>query len=132
MTRTQRALARRWRPLLLACVLIALSGAVLIIWARITAEADRGDQLAAEADRRGTAVSTLAGDVRRLRAQVRDAGETPAAPDPSDAVPDLPDLLRDSICHRGSDRAGLTNASISARNSRAGAADPLGAAARAW
>jgi hypothetical protein len=34
-------------------------------------------------------VSTLAGDVRALRAQVRAAGGTPVAPDPTKAVPSL-------------------------------------------
>lgn len=91
MTRTQRVLARRWRSVLLACVLIALAGAVLIIWTRIDSESRRADQLADEADLRGTAVSTLAGDVRALRAQVQAKGGTPVAPDPSSAVRNLPD-----------------------------------------
>ncbi|MFI9766394.1 hypothetical protein ACIHJG_05945 [Streptomyces sp. NPDC052415] len=66
------------------------SGAVLIIWARIDHEVARAEDLAAEADRRGEAVSTLATDVRLLRAQVRRECGTPAAPDPADAVKDLP------------------------------------------
>jgi Collagen triple helix repeat (20 copies) len=90
VTRTQQALARRWRPVLLVCTLVALSGAVLVIWARIDHEAARAAALRAEADRRGEAVSTLAGDVRRLRTQVRAAGRTPVAPDPAQAVKDLP------------------------------------------
>jgi hypothetical protein len=90
VTRTERALARRWRPLALLCWLVALSGAVVIVWGRIDAETSRADQLAAEADRRGQAVTTLATDVRELRTQVRSEGETPVAPDPSDAVDDLP------------------------------------------
>lgn len=90
MTRTERALARRWRPLALLCWLVALSGAVVIVWGRIDAETSRADQLAAEADRRGQAVTTLATDVRQLRTQVTSEGETPVAPDPSDAVDDLP------------------------------------------
>ncbi|WP_431979996.1 collagen-like protein [Streptomyces qinglanensis] len=94
MTRTQRVLARRWRPMLLACVLVALAGAVVLIWARIDHEADRARQVAAEADRRGDAVSTLAGDVRVLRAQIQDAGGKPKAPDPGRAVPDLPERAR--------------------------------------
>ncbi|HCA85333.1 MAG TPA: hypothetical protein DEQ61_07455, partial [Streptomyces sp.] len=85
MTRTEFALARRWRSVFLACLLVALSGAVVIIWARIDAESARAEQLATEADRRGTAVSTLATDVRRLRAQLQGKGETPAAPDPGRA-----------------------------------------------
>jgi hypothetical protein len=90
VTRAERTLARRWRSVLLVCTLVALSGAVLIIWARIDQEAARAERLAAEADRRGEAVSTLATDVRLLRAQVKKEGGTPAAPDPADAVDDLP------------------------------------------
>ncbi|AGP56198.1 collagen-like protein [Streptomyces rapamycinicus] len=91
MTRTQRALARRWRSIALACWLVAVTGAVLLVWARIESADRRGDQLAAEADRRGTAVSTLATDVRRLRTQLKADGRTPVAPDPTRAVEDLPD-----------------------------------------
>ncbi|MFH9011245.1 collagen-like protein [Streptomyces sp. NPDC017943] len=90
MTRAERTLARRWRSVLLVCTLVALSGAVLIIWSRIEHEAARAEELAVEADRRGEAVSTLAGDVRLLRAQVKNEGATPAAPDPADAIEDLP------------------------------------------
>jgi hypothetical protein len=90
VTRAEHTLARRWRSVLLVCTLVALSGAVLIIWSRIDHEAARAEQLAAEADRRGEAVSTLATDVRLLRAQVKREGKTPAAPDPADAVDDLP------------------------------------------
>lgn len=94
MTRPERALARRWRPLALMCWLVALSGAVVLIWARIDAETQRADNLAAEADRRGDAVSTLAGDVRILRAQVQASGATPKVPDPSAAVDDLDERTR--------------------------------------
>lgn len=94
MTRTEQALARRWRPLALLCWLVALSGAVVIMWGRMDAAATRADQMAAEAvaeaDRRGQAVSILASDVRQLRTQVKAKGETPVAPDPSEAVDDLP------------------------------------------
>ena len=90
MTRAEHTLARRWRSVLLVCTLVVLSGAVLIIWSRIDHEAARAEDLAAEADRRGEAVSTLATDVRLLRAQVKQDGGTPAAPDPADAVKDLP------------------------------------------
>lgn len=90
MTRTQAALAQRWRSIAVAAVLLVLSGAVVLVWLRIAAEAERGDQLAAEAEARGDAVSTLADDVRILRAQIRAAGETPAAPAPEAAVDDLP------------------------------------------
>lgn len=89
MIQLERLLARRWRSVFLVCVLIALSGVAAILWARIDAGDRRADQLAAEADRRGEAVSTLARDVRTLRAQVRSQGGTPAAPDPSDAIDDL-------------------------------------------
>lgn len=91
MTRTQRVLARRWRGVLLVCALVALSGAVLVIWARIDHESQRAEELRAEADRRGTAVTTLATDVRRLRTQLKSEGKTPVAPDPTRAVQDLPD-----------------------------------------
>lgn len=90
MTRAERALARRWRPLLLACVLVVLAGAVVLVWARVDRASDRADELAQEADLRGTAVSTLAGDVRKLRAQIKAGGSTPDAPDPAAAVKDLP------------------------------------------
>ncbi|MEU0807356.1 collagen-like protein [Streptomyces sp. NPDC005970] len=94
MTRTQRALVHRWRGIALACWLVAITGVVLLVWARIDSADHRGDQLAAEADRRGTAVSTLAGDVRALRAQVKAAGRTPVAPDPTQAVEDLPSRVK--------------------------------------
>lgn len=84
-------LARRWKQLALAAVLLVLSGAVLLVWLRIDAEVEARAALATEADRRGDAVSTLAGDVRVLRAQIAAGGETPAVPDPEDAVDDLPD-----------------------------------------
>ncbi|MEU9285956.1 collagen-like protein [Streptomyces sp. NPDC048275] len=83
MTRTQRALAGHWRWIATLCWLLALSGAMVIGWSWYS-------QLADEADRRGVAVGTLAGDVRVLRAQVQAAGEVPKAPDPSNAVEDLP------------------------------------------
>ncbi|MEV0931544.1 collagen-like protein [Streptomyces phaeochromogenes] len=94
MTSFQRLLAPRWRSVFLVCVLIALSGIAVILWARIDAGDRRADDLRAEADRRGEAVSTLAQDVRDLRAQVEAGGGTPAAPDPSDAVDDLIDRVR--------------------------------------
>jgi hypothetical protein len=71
---------------------------VLLVWQRVDAEtAARKDatnearQAIAEANKRGDAVSTLAGDVRVLRAQIEARGDTPAAPDPARAVDDLPD-----------------------------------------
>ncbi|GGV94486.1 hypothetical protein GCM10015535_60000 [Streptomyces gelaticus] len=57
----------------------------------IDTAARRADDLATEANRRGSAVSTLTGDVRVLRAQIKAKGETPAAPHPGRAVADLPD-----------------------------------------
>lgn len=87
MTRAQQALAGRWRWIAVFCWLLALSGLAVVGYSWYT-------QLADEADRRGTAVSTLAGDVRVLRAQVQAAGETPKAPDPSKAVEDLDDRTR--------------------------------------
>lgn len=90
MTRAERVLARHLRSALLACAIVALAGAVLIVWTRIDAESRRAADLAAEANLRGNAVSTLAGDVRALRAQVQAAGHTPVAPDPARAVSNLP------------------------------------------
>ena len=87
MTRAERALAGRWRWIAVFCWLLALSGLAVVGYSFYS-------QLADEADRRGTAVSTLAGDVRVLRAQVQAAGETPKAPDPSKAVEDLDDRTR--------------------------------------
>ncbi len=87
MTRTERALAGHWRWVATLCWLLALTGAAVVGWSWYS-------QLADEADRRGVAVSTLAGDVRVLRAQVQAAGETPKAPDPSQAVEDLDDRAR--------------------------------------
>jgi hypothetical protein len=87
VTRAQQALAGRWRWIAVFCWLLALSGLAVVGYSWYT-------QLADEADRRGTAVSTLAGDVRVLRAQVQAAGETPKAPDPSKAVEDLEDRTR--------------------------------------
>jgi hypothetical protein len=87
----QPVLAQRWRSLAAAAVLLVLSGAIVLVWLRIDAEARRADALADEANRRGDAVATLAGDVRVLREQVKSEGKTPAAPDPASAVEDLPD-----------------------------------------
>lgn len=97
----QPLLVRRWRSLMLAAVLLVLSGAIVLVWLRIDAEARRADELAAEAGRRGDAVTTLAEDVRILRKQVKAEGGTPAAPDPSRAVDDLPDRVGDPVLVRG-------------------------------
>lgn len=91
MTRTDRMLARRWKPIALLAFLLLLTGAVLLVYVRVQIEANRADELADEANLRGNAVSTLAGDVRALRQQVKAGGETPVAPDPTKAVKDLPD-----------------------------------------
>lgn len=91
MTRGQRAFARRRHLLWITAALLALTGAVILGWQRLDDEAAARDQLTAEADLRGEAVSTLASDVRVLRAQIQARGGTPAAPDPSRAVEDLPD-----------------------------------------
>ncbi|MEU9861341.1 collagen-like protein [Streptomyces sp. NPDC047971] len=85
-----RALAPRWRKLALAAVLLVLAGAVVLIWHRIDLEIAAREQAVAEANLRGDAASTLAGDVRVLRAQVEALGEAPAAPEPEQAVEDLP------------------------------------------
>lgn len=101
MTRAERLLAPQWRRIALVCALLALAGLGTILWARIDAEQNRSaqryaavaaeaDAAAAEADRRGSAVSTLATDVRQLRAQIQARGGTPVAPDPERAVDDLP------------------------------------------
>ena len=90
MTRAvRRRAARRARALWVLAVLLFVGGAVAVAW--LVVERDRlYDQLENEADLRGEAVSTLAGDVRALRAQVKAGGETPVAPDPTRAVEDLP------------------------------------------
>ncbi|MGW6481332.1 collagen-like protein [Streptomyces sp. NPDC055059] len=97
----QPLLVRRWRSLMLAAALLVLSGALVLVWLRIDAEARRADKLGAEAGRRGDAVTTLAEDVRILRKQVKAEGGTPAAPDPSRAVDDLPDRVGDPVLVRG-------------------------------
>lgn len=72
-----------------AAILLFLGGAVAVCY--LLVDRDRiANQLAEEADLRGQAVSTLAGDVRALRAQVKAEGKTPVAPDPTKAVEDLP------------------------------------------
>jgi outer membrane murein-binding lipoprotein Lpp len=91
VTRAERAFARRRHLLWIVAALLALTGAVLLVYVRVQTEATRADQLATEADLRGTAVSTLAGDVRALREQVKAKGGTPVAPDPTKAVKNLPD-----------------------------------------
>lgn len=91
MTRTEEVLYRNRRLLLLVAVLLTLGGGVALSLILIGREADARQQIAHEADLRGLAVSTLAEDVRALREQVKAEGKTPVAPDPTQAVEDLPD-----------------------------------------
>ncbi|MFD6474368.1 collagen-like protein [Streptomyces anulatus] len=90
MTRTQHLFYRRRVLLWIAAALLALGGGLALAFLQIDQADARAGVLATEADRRGDAVSTLAGDVRTLRAQIKAGGETPDAPDPADAVDDLP------------------------------------------
>lgn len=91
MTRAERILYRH-RPLLfVVAALLFLGGGLGIAFLQIRAESEHADRLAAEADRRGAAVTTLTADVRTLREQIKAEGETPAVPDPSRAVEDLPE-----------------------------------------
>lgn len=90
MTRTELMLYRNRRILLLTAILLILGGGVALSLLLIHQEAEARQELSHEADLRGTAVSTLAGDVRALREQVKAAGGTPVAPDPTTAVEDLP------------------------------------------
>ncbi|MFD5033661.1 collagen-like protein [Streptomyces sp. NPDC058405] len=90
MTRAERLFYRRRYLLWMLAALLFLGGAVALAFLRIDQADQRADRLAAEADRRGGAVSTLATDVRKLRSQIQAKGGTPAAPDPEQAVDDLP------------------------------------------
>jgi hypothetical protein len=88
VTRSEKLLYRRRFGLIVAALLF-LGGGVAAALLMIAQESHRADQLATEADLRGNAVSTLAGDVRALRQQVKSRGGTPVAPDPTRAVPSL-------------------------------------------
>lgn len=90
MTRTQSALYRARHGLWTIAAALFLGGAVAVCWLLVD-RAQLADRLEEEANLRGEAVSTLAGDVRALRAQVQAEGATPVAPDPTKAVEDLPD-----------------------------------------
>lgn len=91
MTRTELVLYQNRRLLWMVAALLILGGGVALSLLLIHRETDARQELAREADLRGTAVSTLAGDVRALREQVKASGQTPVAPDPSKAVEGLPD-----------------------------------------
>lgn len=91
MTRAQRIFYRRRYTLWIVAALLFLGGGLALAFLQIDKAEHRADQIAAEADLRGSAVSTLATDVRQLRSQLQADGKTPVAPDPSSAVEDLPD-----------------------------------------
>lgn len=78
------------RLLWMVAALLILGGGVALSLLLIHRETDAREDLAREANLRGTAVSTLAGDVRALRQQVKAGGGTPVAPDPTKAVENLP------------------------------------------
>ena len=90
MTRTERTIVDHWRGIVVGCAIVALFGIAWATWHRIDSSDRSYAAAAAEANKRGDAVSTLAGDVRALRAQVKAAGSTPVAPDPTRAVENLP------------------------------------------
>ncbi|MFD0343997.1 collagen-like protein [Streptomyces sp. NPDC127117] len=91
MTRTEQLLYRRRGVLWVVAALLFLGGAIAVAFLKIGHAEQRAAEMAAEADRRGAAVATLAGNVRTLRSQVRAAGDVPAAPDPEQAIDDLPE-----------------------------------------
>lgn len=84
-----QALVRHRVLLWIATALLVLGGGLGLAFILIGRESHRADQLATEANLRGGAVATLAGDVRALRQQVKSHGGTPVVPDPSKAVPSL-------------------------------------------
>lgn len=90
MTRAESALYRGRHLLWIVAAFLIVGGGVLLSLLLIQREAHAREQVAHEADLRGTAVSTLAGDVRALRQQIKDSGKTPVAPDPTKAVDNLP------------------------------------------
>ena len=90
MTRAESTLYRARHLLWITAALLFLCGGLGLAFIMIDRANQRGDLLADEADLRGQAVSTLAADVRELRVQLQAEGETPTAPDPEDAVEDLP------------------------------------------
>lgn len=90
MTRTHRTVVTHWRGIVTACAIVSLFGIAWATWNRVNESDRRYSAAIVEADKRGDAVSTLAGDVRALREQIKAMGETPVAEDPSKAVKDLP------------------------------------------
>ncbi|MGV9524124.1 collagen-like protein [Streptomyces griseus] len=90
VTRTQHLFYRRRVLLWITAALLALGGGLALAFLQIDRADARVTELASEADRRGDAVSTLAGDVCTLRAHIKARGENPAATDPAQAVDDLP------------------------------------------
>jgi hypothetical protein len=90
MTRTERTIVQHWRGIATVCAIVALFGIAWATWHRVDVSDRRYAAAAAEANRRGDAVSTLAGDVQALRVQVKSLGKTPVAPPPSVAVDNLP------------------------------------------
>ncbi|MCX4704384.1 collagen-like protein [Streptomyces sp. NBC_01373] len=97
MTRGERLCYQRRTALWTVALLLFLGGAIGGSWLLIDRDriaderAALATELAEEADLRGRAVSTLASDVRQLRSQIQADGETPDAPDPEQAIKDLPD-----------------------------------------
>lgn len=91
MTRAERLLYRRRYLLWIVAGMLFLGGGLALAFLQIDQAESRADKLAAEADLRGNAVTTLATNVRTLRSQIQAKGGTPAAPDPARAVKNLPD-----------------------------------------
>jgi len=90
MTRAERTIVQHWRGIAVLCALVALFGIAWATWHRIDASDRKYGAAVSEADKRGDALATVAGDVRALRAQVQALGKTPVAPDPTKAIDDLP------------------------------------------
>lgn len=89
MTRPRVAFSPKQRLTMLVAVLVTLAGGLGLAFILINQASHRADQAVTEANLRGEGISILAGDVRALRQQVKAAGQTPVAPDPSKAVPSL-------------------------------------------
>jgi hypothetical protein len=89
VTHAEVVLYRARHLLWAVAIVLFLGGAAAVGWLLVDRDRLAG-QLSREADLRGEAVSTLAGDVRVLREQVKAEGKTPAVPDPSRAIEDLP------------------------------------------